>query len=107
MTAPPRPMLRCRRIDSDEKARSVFHVTEPDAPASIESLERVTRIAELLLRENDLPGRFLVAGPGLVALELSEGERTFFHNGIVFAALDAYNDPVRNPTLTLSADDPR
>ena len=98
-------MLRCRRIDSEEAARSVFHVTEPDLPASVESLERVTRIAGLLLRENDLAGRFLVAGPGLLALELPASERTFFHNGIVFAALDAYNDPVRNPTLTLSAED--
>ena len=79
-------------------------MTEPDSPASVESLERVARIAQLLLRENDLPGRFLVAGKGSLALELPAGERTFFHNGIVFAALDAYNDPVRNPTLTLSAD---
>jgi hypothetical protein len=79
-------------------------VTEPDAPASVESLERVARIAELLLRENALPGRFVVAGPGRISLELPAEDRTFFHNGIVFAALDAYNDPVRNPTLTLSAD---
>ena len=78
-------------------------MTESEAPASVESLERVARIAELLLRENDLPGRFLVAGKGLLALQLAAGERTFIHNGIVFAALDAYNDPVRNPTLTLSA----
>lgn len=97
-------MLRCRRIDSEEAARSVFHVTEPDLPASVESLERVVRIAGLLLRENGLAGRFLVAGPGLLALELPASERTFFHNGIIFAALDAYDDPVRNPTLTLSAD---
>ena len=97
-------MLRCRKIDSEEKARTVFHVMESDAPAPLESLERVARIAELLLRENGLSGRFLVAGPGLLALLLPEEERTFFHNGIVFAALDAYNDPVRNPTLTLSAD---
>ena len=97
-------MLRCRKIDSEEATRSVFHVTEPDLPASVESLERVARIAGLLLRENDLAGRFLVAGPGLIALELPASERTFFHNGIVFAALDAYNDPIRNPTLTLSAD---
>ena len=79
-------------------------MTEPDLPASVESLERVARIAQLLLRENDLPGRFLVAGGGLLALELPAAERTFFHNGIVFAALDAYNDPVRNPTLTLSSE---
>ena len=40
----------------------------------------------------------------MLALELPEAKRTFFHNGIVFAALDAVNDPVRNPTLTLLAE---
>ncbi len=65
----------------------------------------MARLADLLLRENSLAGRFRAVVPGLLALELPEGERTFFHNGIVFAALDAYNDPVKNPTLTLSADD--
>lgn len=65
----------------------------------------MARLADLLLRENALAGRFRALGPGLLALELPEVERTFFHNGIVFAALDAYNDPVRNPTLTLSAED--
>jgi len=83
----------------------VYRVFESDAPASVESLERVARLADLLLRENSLAGRFRSIGPGLLALELSQSERTFFHNGIVFAALDAYNDPIRNPTLTLSADD--
>jgi hypothetical protein len=26
--------------------------------------------------------------------------RTFFHDGIVFAALDAVNNPEKNPTIT-------
>jgi hypothetical protein len=34
---------------------------------------------------------------------LAAEERTFFHNGIVFAALDAINDPIKNPTLNLRA----
>lgn len=83
----------------------MYRVFASDAPAPVESLERVARLADLLLRENTLAGRFRAIGPGVLALELPLGERTFFHNGIVFAALDAYNDPVRNPTLTLSADD--
>ena len=33
------------------------------------------------------------------------GRRKLYVGRIVFAALDAYNDPVRNPTLTLSAED--
>ena len=65
----------------------------------------MARIGDALLRENELGGRFLVEGPGLLALDLEESQRTFFHNGIVFAALDAFNDPVRNPTLTLAADE--
>ncbi len=69
------------------------------------SLERVARIAGVLLAENRLDGAFRVAGAGLLALDLTRSERSFFHTGIVFAALDAVNDPVRNPTLTLSADD--
>lgn len=83
----------------------MYRVFASDAPAPVESLERVARLADRLLRENTLAGRFRAFGPGVLALELPLGERTFFHNGIVFAALDAYNDPVRNPTLTLSADD--
>ena len=57
----------------------------------------------MLLRENSLDGRFIADKDGAIALELPEAKRTFYHNGIVFAALDAVNDPVRNPTLTLLA----
>ena len=67
------------------------------------ALERVARAANVLLAENRLAGRFVARGPGLVELELAHDDRTFFHNGIVFAALDAVNDPVRNPTLTMMA----
>ncbi len=98
-------MLRCKGIESGGPERSEFRILEEDEPASAEKLERIARLGLILLRENNLAGRFAVAGPGVLALELPEGERTFFHNGIVFAALDAYNDPVKNPTLTLSADD--
>jgi len=99
-------MLRCKGIDSGGPDRSFYTVVEDAAPAPKESLERVARAANVLLSENALAGRFAVAGPGLISLELSRGDRTFFHNGIVFAALDAVNDPVRNPTITmLAADD--
>lgn len=96
-------MLRCKAVEGDEPERSLFRVLDGDEPAPAESLSRVARIADLLLRENELAGRFRVAGPGMLALELAAGERSFFHNGIVFAALDAFNDPVKNPTLTLQA----
>ena len=96
-------MLRCKGIEPDGGERSEFRIAEEDAPAPTEALERVARVAEVLLRENGLPGRFAVAGPGVLTLELPESERTFFHNGIVFAALDAVNDPLKSPTLNLRA----
>lgn len=96
-------MLRCKGIDSAGPDRSFFTVVEEAGAAPSESLERVVRTANVLLAENRLAGRFEVAAPGLIALVLSRNDRTFFHNGIVFAALDAVNDPVRNPTITMLA----
>ena len=98
-------MLRCKGMDMGGPEGASFRIQDEDQPAPIASLERVARFGDALLRENELAGRFLVTGPGLLILDLAEAERTFFHNGIVFAALDAFNDPVRNPTLTLSADE--
>ncbi|HEY1252256.1 MAG TPA: hypothetical protein VGH97_13815 [Thermoanaerobaculia bacterium] len=98
-------VLRCTAIESRPE-RGLFRILLDDGPAPIELLERVARVADVLLRENTLQGRFAVDAEGAVALELPEAERTFFHNGIVFAALDAVNDPVRNPTLTLLAKPP-
>ena len=96
-------MLRCKGIDSAGPDRSFFTIVQEAAPAPGDALERVVRTANVLLAENRLAGRFEVAAPGLLALELSRNDRTFFHNGIVFAALDAVNDPVRNPTITMLA----
>jgi hypothetical protein len=96
-------VLRCKGVESDEAGQSLFRVLDGDEPAPAKSLSHVARIADLLLRENELAGHFREAGPGMLALELAADERTFFHNGIVFAALDAFNDPVKNPTLTMAA----
>jgi hypothetical protein len=74
----------------------------------MESLQRVARFGDHLLRENDLPGAFDVPGEGVLILDVPGSGRTFFHEGIVFAALDVFNDPVRNPTVTmLAAPDPK
>ena len=94
-------VLRCKGIEN-EPERASFRIFADDRPAPPETLAQVARIADVLLRENSLLGRF-VAEDGVVALELPQGKRTFFHNGIVFAALDAVNDPVKNPTLNLLA----
>ena len=75
-------MLRCRGVDSEEPQRSLFRILEGEEPAAVESLSRVARIADLLLRENALAGRFRPVGPGVLALELAAEQRTFFHNGI-------------------------
>ena len=96
-------MLRCKGVEGEEPERSLFRIFEGGEPASEESLSRVARVAEILLRENALAGRFHPIGPGMLALVLGAEERTFFHNGIVFAALDAINDPIKNPTLNLQA----
>jgi hypothetical protein len=96
-------MLRCKGIDSGGPERSFYSVFDGETPAAAAMVERVARAANVLLSENSLAGRFAVAGPGLMSLELARGDRTFFHNGIVFAALDAVNDPVRNPTITMLA----
>lgn len=97
--------LRCRAIES-RPDRGVFHIVLDEKPAPPEALAQLVRVADVLLRENELLGRFVADGDGALALELPEGKRTFFHNGIVFAALDAVNDPVKNPTLTLLAEPP-
>lgn len=97
-------MLRFKGIADEDDGACRFRILDGEEAASAETLDRVARIAAVLLSENALEGRFRVAGPGLLALELPRAARGFFHNGIVFAALDAVNDPVRNPTLILRAD---
>ena len=81
----------------------MYSISEGDSPASTESLQRVARYGDHLLQENELPGAFDVPGEGVLILDVPASGRTFFHEGIVFAALDVFNDPVRNPTVTLLA----
>jgi hypothetical protein len=96
-------ILRCKGIENHPE-RAIFRILLDDQPASLASVTQVARLGDVLLRENELAGRFIADAEGTLALELPEGKRTFFHNGIVFAALDAFNDPVKNPTLTLLAE---
>ncbi|HTO76375.1 MAG TPA: hypothetical protein VMQ61_09895 [Thermoanaerobaculia bacterium] len=101
-------MLKVRDIRDDGPDRTVFRVLEDDeAKPSAASLERLVAVASRLLAENGLAGYFRVAGEEEVALEVASSSRHFVHDGILFAALDAVNDPARNPTLTLlSGGDP-
>lgn len=93
-------MLRVTGRRDGAASERLYSVEEDGTATSIESLTRVARFGTHLLEENGLSAAFRVAGEGLLTLDLPAAERTFFHEGIVFAALDVYNNPVKNPTLT-------
>jgi hypothetical protein len=98
-------VLKVRGIRDDGPDRMIARVGADDAPAPREKLERLAAVANRLLVENRLAGGFRVAGEGEIALEVPAAARHFLHDGIVFAALDAVNDPVKNPTLTLLSEE--
>jgi hypothetical protein len=99
-------MLKIKGIRDDGRERRLFEISDEGSPASDTSVEIVARFASHLLRENGLAGEFRRGGSSLLELRLPAEKRTFFHDGIVFAALDAVNDPVKNPTLTRFSLDP-
>ena len=94
-------MLRVRDIRDDGPDRTIFRLSEDEARPAAPRLERLVAVASRLLAENSLAGCFRVAGEEEVALEVASASRHFLHDGILFAALDAVNDPVKNPTLNL------
>ncbi|MEP6769589.1 MAG: hypothetical protein ABJC61_13030 [Acidobacteriota bacterium] len=91
-------MLKIKSI-RDDGPRRLFEILASGSPAGADALRDVARIARRLVEENELPGSFEVLSEGTLALELESDRRSFFHDGIVFAALDAVNDPVKSPTL--------
>jgi hypothetical protein len=93
-------VLKVKGMRDISPGKRIFVVEEDGEPASAESIGRVARIAQKLLQENDLPGEFLVFETGLLGLNVLASDRTFFHDGIVFASLDAVNNPEKNPTIT-------
>ena len=80
--------------------KRLFVIEYEGEPAPKEFLQRIASIARRLLAENELPGEFAVFDVGLLSLDVRATDRSFFHDGIVFAALDAVNDPGKNPTLS-------
>ena len=93
-------MLKVKGMRDVSPGKRVFVIEENGEPASSDRIARVSTIAQRLLQENDLPGEFHVFEAGLLGLNIPESDRTFFHDGIVFAALDAVNDPGKNPTIS-------
>jgi hypothetical protein len=99
-------MLRVKSIADDGENRRLYSIHVNGEPVDAETLASVARIACRLVAENELPGTYR-AGEGSLVLDLPAAQRSFFHDGIVFAAIDAVNDPVHSPTLTRIARDPR
>ncbi len=91
-------MLKIKSI-RDEGLLRLFEIQADGAAAGSDALVSVARIAARLVEENELPGSFETLPGGVLVLNLAPDRRSFFHDGIVFAALDAVNDPVKSPTL--------
>ncbi len=94
-------MLKVREIRDDGPTRTRFRLGAGGGAPPPETLSRLVAVAGQLLTENGLSGTFRRSGPSEVVLEVDEGARHFLHEGILFAALDAVNDPIKSPTLTL------
>jgi hypothetical protein len=96
-------VLKVKGMRDAAPGKRLFVIEQAGEPASPEELQRVAVIAGRLLAENELPGEFGVFDRGLLVLNVLVNERTFFHDGIVFAALDAVNNPEKNPTISQPA----
>jgi hypothetical protein len=93
-------MLKVHSVRDEGPDRRLFEIQDEGVPASEQTLGRIVFVAAHLLEENQLPGEFRVAGEGLLSLDLSAVDRSFSPDGILFAALDVFNDPMKNPTLS-------
>jgi hypothetical protein len=96
-------VLKVKGMRDASPGKRLFVIEDEGEPASLDDLQRIASIAGRLLRENELPGEFGVFDRGLLVLNVLVSERTFFHDGIVFAALDAVNNPEKNPTISQPA----
>ncbi len=93
-------MLKVRGIEAEGVRQRRFRIEQDGSPAPEPHLEQVATYARRLLAENELGGDCRPAGAGILLLELPETDNTYFYDGIVFAALDAFNNPSKNPTIT-------
>lgn len=93
-------MLKVREIRDFGADRTVFRIGDDESLPTRDKLARLVAVASRLLAENDLPGAYEILSEDEIVLAVPASTRHFLHDGILFAALDAVNDPVRNPTLT-------
>ncbi len=93
-------MLKVRGIEPAGERDRRFRIDEDGRPASEASLKLVAFYVRRLLTENELDGGCRVESDGVLTLDLPETESVFFYDGLVFAALDAFNNPNKNPTIT-------
>ncbi|HEX7254039.1 MAG TPA: hypothetical protein VF376_14255 [Thermoanaerobaculia bacterium] len=93
-------MLRVREIESVGQSLRRFRIEDDGHAASPASLKLVSLYAGRLLAENEVPGECRADGEGALVMEFPPSDTTFFYDGIVFAALDAFNHPNKNPTIT-------
>ncbi len=93
-------MLKVKGIEDVHDRQRLFRIEQNGQPASDSDLRQVAIYARRLLAENDLLGDCRTASDGRLLLDLPDMERTYFYDGIVFAALDAFNNPNKNPTIT-------
>jgi hypothetical protein len=101
-------MLKVRDVHDDGPDRTRFRILDDETAPAAARLDHLVAVASRLLAENGLAGDFRVTGEGEVTLEVASSSRHFLHDGILFAALDAVNDPIKSPTLNfLSGDEPR
>jgi hypothetical protein len=95
-----RIVLKVKGIEDVHDRRRLFRIEQDGQPAPDSDLRMVAIYARRLLAENDLLGDCRAAPGGSLLLDLPDMEKTYFYDGIVFAALDAFNNPNKNPTIT-------
>ncbi len=89
-----------RGIEPGGERERRFRIDDDGKPASEASLKLVAFYVRRLLSENELDGGCRVAAKGMLSLDLPPTDAIFFYDGLIFAALDAFNNPNKNPTIT-------
>jgi hypothetical protein len=93
-------VLKVRGIAAIGQQERHFRIEDDGRPASEASLKLVAFYTKRLFAENEIAGRCRAAADGILVLELPSTDTTYFYDGIVFAALDVFNNPNKNPTIT-------